>query len=346
MELVLLNCLLNILVCLYLVSFINCLPQVNRNQRANVRFPDRRQDSLHTSYPTDEYFGLYDNYESGDDKRVRSPTANGWPMDNFHTTEDSYIRAHLNSRSDDLRPSKAKGGPMPDDGKIFFPGQTEKTQKNKTINFLPNVKNGNPPCANGKPFCENLDYYPGLHLKNVLKKDEMMYQAYFGRDVIPPNDTQIYNRIDDKFEERKLCESQEKVIFPKMAENKDGNWLYVANVENYIQGIRVEECLQSAGTPCSSMASFPDGYTATCEQKYTYRKLIALDSSGKAIPDSFRLPACCTCKVLFHPNLSARSKLDPEPLPLTISSTDSTTTKIASLRARSSKRLSNSTIRN
>lgn len=35
---------------------------------------------------------------------------------------------------------------------------------------------------------------------------------------------------------------KERVIFPKSAQNKDSEWKYIANQENFKQGVRVEIC--------------------------------------------------------------------------------------------------------
>jgi hypothetical protein len=36
---------------------------------------------------------------------------------------------------------------------------------------------------------------------------------------------------------------QEKLVYPKLALNKDNDWKYIVNVgEEYVQGVRVETC--------------------------------------------------------------------------------------------------------
>ncbi|XP_068083060.1 protein spaetzle-like [Anabrus simplex] len=92
-----------------------------------------------------------------------------------------------------------------------------------------------------------------------------------------------------------LCRAREMTIFPKMAQNKDNDWLFIVNVEpEYIQGVHVEVC-ENENAPCELSQAFPPGYTSFCRQKFIYRKLIALNGDGKPVPDSFKLPSCCAC---------------------------------------------------
>jgi len=51
------------------------------------------------------------------------------------------------------------------------------------------------------------------------------------------------------------------------------------------------------GSSCTFADNFPSGYTTSCQQKYIYRKLLALGEDGRAVTDSFRLPSCCSCVV-------------------------------------------------
>jgi len=41
--------------------------------------------------------------------------------------------------------------------------------------------------------------------------------------------------------------------------------------------------------------SFPAGYTAVCEQKYVFRRLLSVADKGKTKVDEFRVPSCCSC---------------------------------------------------
>ncbi|XP_075215844.1 spaetzle domain-containing protein isoform X2 [Lycorma delicatula] len=314
MDTIILNYFISVLTAsVFLVSSKNCLAQYNQNygvdNQRNVKFPDPFNFG-------GQHFRTYaeDRLDSLGNKVIRSvtisPTGSGW--------------------SAETQQSKPKDGNVPDE--IVFPDQYDKYQKNKTINYVPHFIGDGPPCAQGKTFCVDADNYPRSHLRKVLQKDEMMYRSYFGKDTIDDSselgfrsripDQGLTNRIDQGTE-KSLCETKESVIFPKMAQNKEGNWLFIANVDNYIQGIRVEECSKPNGTPCDAAASFPNGFIATCKQKYIYRKLVALNQSGGTVSDSFRMPSCCACLYHFE-GVNARSGGEAgttsnlEPLPLTV----------------------------
>lgn len=119
------------------------------------------------------------------------------------------------------------------------------------------------------------------------------YKEYFGNDVIPEGS--VAERIDVN-DENPLCPYEETVVYPKVAKNKEDKWLYVVNQEQFVQGVRIETCL-NAGTSCQFAESFPLGYTTSCRQKYILRKLVALNPEGQTQTDMFRLPSCCSCYV-------------------------------------------------
>lgn len=52
----------------------------------------------------------------------------------------------------------------------------------------------------------------------------------------------LFIKIKLKFDTNICLLFKERVIFPKSAMNKDNEWKYVANQENFKQGIRVEIC--------------------------------------------------------------------------------------------------------
>ncbi|GFG29032.1 hypothetical protein Cfor_12298, partial [Coptotermes formosanus] len=88
----------------------------------------------------------------------------------------------------------------------------------------------------------------------------------------------------------------EQIVYPKAALNKNNEWKYVVNVgEEFVQGVRVETC--GHFDKCSLSDSFPAGYTAMCEQKYVFRRLLSVADKGKPAVEEFRLPSCCSCVV-------------------------------------------------
>lgn len=142
-------------------------------------------------------------------------------------------------------------------------------------------------------FIENVSDYPEKMLKEILRKEGKIHKDIFGKDSVFKEDT-IIPRLQP--EETKLCPSMEKLVYPKLALNKDDDWKYIVNVgDEYVQGVRIETC--GHFEKCSMSDSFPAGYTTMCEQKYIYRRLLSVADKGKPVVDEFRLPSCCSCTI-------------------------------------------------
>lgn len=115
---------------------------------------------------------------------------------------------------------------------IIFPDSSE-------VIFEPVPRIGGPPkCADGKTFCEHFSPYPKYHIQGILERNPM-YNSFWGKDEVPID---ISNRVAG--EERFLCSSLQRTIFPNVAKNKNKKWKYVVNQPegNYKQGVRIETC--------------------------------------------------------------------------------------------------------
>lgn len=167
---------------------------------------------------------------------------------------------------------------MQSDGKIVFPGEISQV-----------------PVCKESTYCEKLDSYPEELVTNAIRQNETLkYLA--GVDVV----SNIAQRID-VMDDMPLCVSTEQVIFPQSAENKDNQWKYIANQENFKQGIRIEKCSKENAS-CKVISSPAEGYKTSCKQKYVYRQLAAVLSDGSIVPDTFKFPSSCCCHVSFVPN--------------------------------------------
>lgn len=58
--------------------------------------------------------------------------------------------------------------------------------------------------------------------------------------------------------------------------------------------------------PCKFSDNLPLGYTATCVQKFIYKKLVAIKESKEVYYDNFKLPSCCSCMYSQNPDLLTR----------------------------------------
>ncbi|XP_076640024.1 uncharacterized protein LOC143351868 isoform X1 [Colletes latitarsis] len=167
---------------------------------------------------------------------------------------------------------------MQSDGKIVFPGE---------INQVPVCK--------GTTYCEKLNSYPEELVTTAIRRNETLkYLA--GVDVL----SDVEQRIDS-VDDAPLCISTEQVIFPQSAENKDSQWKYIANQDNFKQGVRIEKCSKE-NVSCNLIGNLAEGYKTNCKQKYVYRQLAAVLSDGSIVPDRFIFPSSCCCHILFTAN--------------------------------------------
>lgn len=163
-----------------------------------------------------------------------------------------------------------------------------------------------PTCTNGLPVCEEVDSYPFNHLKRVLQQNPML-KVLFGQDEVPH---EIANRIGDD-DERFMCRTMTKTIFPKIGQNKNNKWKFIINQgkdDGFIQGVQIEVCKNPDGEcdlPGSLLVS--SGYHTFCKQKYVYRRLLSVSNEGTPVPDTFKIPSACCCA--YKQNLDFLSRL-------------------------------------
>ena len=93
-----------------------------------------------------------------------------------------------------------------------------------------------------KPFCTRLRNYPERsHLEEIIKTKFNNLESLFGEDSLMPQD--INNRNGNKSAEEFLCHSRTRLIYPEAGLNKNYEWMFIINTEEYRQGVRIEECM-------------------------------------------------------------------------------------------------------
>ncbi|GLV41073.1 spatzle [Carabus blaptoides fortunei] len=317
------------------------------NQRYNYN-PNPSYDSVMRN-PLD-YNNNYDRYYQarpsfGLGPRVRGPAGAGviTPDENSRTNErnnynnagidvtlriDSDVAEHkthatriLNSPKQPPREHSSHDIMLGDQSSDFvFPGAVHNPvititptppPPNLTVRFRPDMKKLAAKCKS--TFCESVDDYPGYYIHNVLKYNATKFDDLLGVDEIH-TDVSIHTRIGT-VDGSPMCRSSENVVRPQVAQNKDDEWLYIVNSDDKVQGIRVEIC-EKENAACEMSTNFPVNYVTECKQKYIYRKMLALDPEGNPVPDSFRIPSCCSC--YFRNDIQSRfgvkSKRDTSPI--------------------------------
>ncbi|KAF0304756.1 Protein spaetzle 3 [Amphibalanus amphitrite] len=87
------------------------------------------------------------------------------------------------------------------------------------------------------------------------------------------------------------CESRIEITTPFWAANSAGEIRAIVNTKHFPQAIHQEICKGTKTSRCSG--------DCTCEQKYTYHRLLAYDPENDCkgiFIDWFLFPSCCACR--------------------------------------------------
>ncbi|KAK0169000.1 hypothetical protein PV327_002753 [Microctonus hyperodae] len=160
-------------------------------------------------------------------------------------------------------------------------------------------------------FCEYAPDYPTNFVKDAIKsRNDLRYLVTMNENP----ETDIGERFasangrpqkPDSYDDESLCLTEERVVFPKTAENNEKEWVFVVNDDEFPQGVRIETCASTNG-PCRIVDGFSGGYVTFCRQKYIYRHLAAIGPDGDIGPDLFRFPSSCCCHIKFTGNPAVR----------------------------------------
>ncbi|XP_076281459.1 uncharacterized protein LOC143209553 [Lasioglossum baleicum] len=156
------------------------------------------------------------------------------------------------------------------------------------------------PVCKGSTYCETVASYPEQTVNEALKRNESLKYLAVVDEV-----SDIVQRFDTG-DDVPLCVSTEQVIYVQAAMNKDNEWKYIANQENFKQGIRVEKC-SNENAACSMVNAPGAGYKTSCRQKYAYRQLVAVLPNDTLVLDTFKFPSSCCCHLAFTGGLTPRT---------------------------------------
>ncbi|XP_047984330.1 uncharacterized protein LOC125224872 isoform X2 [Leguminivora glycinivorella] len=169
---------------------------------------------------------------------------------------------------------------------VVFPGPSRRSDQ---AQFVPTV----PEECLRTGICEELPDYPEDRVAAIIEQLGNATDKYKVDELDTP---EIAQRIGPP-EEMELCEFSLKVVVPKAAPDKDGNWHYILNQKDKpLQGFHVEICKEDK-SPCAKLAHFYSGYEASCKQKYMLRYMAGLNANGEMVEKAFKLPSCCSCVV-------------------------------------------------
>ncbi|KAG5875966.1 hypothetical protein JTB14_009828 [Gonioctena quinquepunctata] len=149
----------------------------------------------------------------------------------------------------------------PDDSPMIYPDDVQLTPKIISRN-----------CTFG--LCDEVENYPVDKIRRLISRSPELRQ-YFQQTEIP---TRFNNRFGEDGDA--LCSTITHTKFPKSARNVQDVEMFLVNLGDYKQGIVYETCSKE-GRSCDFSDTFPMGYTATCKQKFTVRRLMAVGMMRK-----------------------------------------------------------------
>ncbi|XP_033165867.1 protein spaetzle isoform X11 [Drosophila mauritiana] len=175
----------------------------------------------------------------------------------------------------------------PSDTKYRPPQSPPRPLRNDTKERNPCAKDESQHLRN---FCTNVDDYPDL--SGLTQKLKNNFAKFFSNDLQP---TDVSSRVGGS-DERFLCRSIRKLVYPKKGMRADDTWQFIVNNDEYKQAIQIEEC-EGADQPCDFAANFPQSYNPICKQHYTQQTLASITSDGEldVVQHSFKIPSCCKC---------------------------------------------------
>lgn len=122
-----------------------------------------------------------------------------------------------------------------------------------------------------------------------------------------------------------MCASRIELARPKKARATSGQWKFIVNTKDYTQTLRLEICSRPQGR-CNYL---PEGVNSQCIQVYNYHRLLTWDEVAGLTMDVFKVPTCCSCRVIGYngtpfPALEKTSPPPPQDLDSNLVSSDDT----------------------
>jgi len=146
--------------------------------------------------------------------------------------------------------------------------------------------------------------YPENDVRSLIRSSTTALKSpvHFKKLFEPPCDfeTEVNSfRVGLSPSESPLCDSYQSYEFPKVARNVNGRWRYIINIDEYQQGVTVENCITNReDAPClygGAMGNFPEA--TVCRQRYTRHNLLAITADRRVAYETFLIPSACVCHI-------------------------------------------------
>jgi hypothetical protein len=122
-----------------------------------------------------------------------------------------------------------------------------------------------PGCRGGASYCEDSECYPDQAILCLLEKTNIPKGTFTGRNK---------RSVED------VSSSFSQVITPKVARNKNGEFMFIAMPQEVVISV------------CSQVQVLSD-----CKQMYMERMLTAVAADGTVSIDTFIFPSKCSCSI-------------------------------------------------
>lgn len=154
-------------------------------------------------------------------------------------------------------------------------------------------------------FREEVEDYPEDEINQILRRTpETLKDLYnVANTTLDSMATTFrsasFHYYDHEPGEETICRSRSQNIYPREA-LRHNSLVYIANNQEFKQVIQAEIC-EFPDRQCDKLqGGLPYGWESFCRQKYSYKKLLYLDTLEKRMAsDLFPYPSCCSCHIRY-----------------------------------------------
>ncbi|CAH1401014.1 unnamed protein product [Nezara viridula] len=162
-------------------------------------------------------------------------------------------------------------------------------------------------------LCLETNDYPEELILSSIKSDG--HPGRFGIFMSEPRqelESELQRRKSDQTSDSAtkglMCQTRIELARPKKARATSGQWKFIVNTDEYTQTLRLEICSKPQGS-CHYLR---DEIESQCVQVYNYHRLLTWDEKNGLTVDVFKVPTCCSCRVLGYKSGNHYSHMIPE----------------------------------
>lgn len=145
-------------------------------------------------------------------------------------------------------------------------------------------------------FCLTDEEYPTDDVKKVVSKSiKFLSQLKNTRlELNQKKPISVPESVEDLKKTQSVCSSKKGNVYPKRAQDVDGIWRTVVNVDVAQQSIEVDVC-RSADSPCDYV---PSAILTKCVQRFALITLVTYNDKDTVLEHhDFTVPSACGCSV-------------------------------------------------